>query len=26
MNDKGLKKKFDADQYMKMMDASGTVL
>jgi len=26
MNDKGLKRKFDADGYVKMMDASGTVL
>ncbi len=26
MNDKGLKRKFDADSYVKMMDASGTAL
>jgi deoxyribodipyrimidine photo-lyase len=26
MNDKGLKRKFDADGYVKMMDASGTAL
>jgi deoxyribodipyrimidine photo-lyase len=25
MNDKGLKRKFDADGYVKRMDASGTV-